>query len=87
MVRVGKSKLLSTWGFGVKQRLYTEQGDEAWILSVRDSSVDAAIAEQIILAKYRVRHPARHLERVGLVEAHDRGHPDALRPPGHRSDG
>lgn len=52
--RVGKSKLLSTWGFGVKHRLKTEGGDEAWILSVHSSSLEAAISEQIILAEYGI---------------------------------
>jgi hypothetical protein len=52
--RVGKSKLLSTWGFGVKHRLKTEGGDEAWILSVHPSNVDATLAEQIVLAEYGI---------------------------------
>ena len=47
--RVGKSKLLSTWGFGVKHRLKTEGGDEAWILSVHRTNVDATLAEQRLL--------------------------------------
>ncbi len=52
--RVGKSKLITTWGFGPKQRLYTEGGEAAWILSVHDSSLDAALTEQIILAEYGI---------------------------------
>ena len=52
--RVGKSMLLSTWGFGIKQRLYTEGGDEAWILSTHASSVEAAIVEQVTLAEYGI---------------------------------
>ena len=52
--RVGKSKLLSTWGFGVKHRLATEGGEEAWILSVHPSNVEATVAEQIVLAEYGV---------------------------------
>jgi DNA modification methylase len=52
--RVGKSKLLSTWGFGVKHRLKCEGGEEAWILSVHPSNVDATLAEQIILAEYGI---------------------------------
>ena len=53
--RVGKSKLLSTWGFGVKHRLKTEGGEEAWILSVHSSNLDATIAEQLVLANYGIR--------------------------------
>ena len=52
--RVGKSKLLSTWGFGVKHRLKTEGGEEAWILSVHSSNVEAAIHEQLVLAEYGI---------------------------------
>ena len=52
--RVGKSKLLSTWGFGVKHRLKTEGGDDAWILGVHPSNLDATIAEQLALAKYGI---------------------------------
>lgn len=52
--RVGKSKLLSTAGFGVKHRLKTEDGEEAWILSVYLSSLEAAVAEQIVLAEYGI---------------------------------
>lgn len=52
--RVGKSKLLSTCGFGVKHRLKTEGGDEAWILSVHATNVDATVAEQIVLAEYGI---------------------------------
>ena len=52
--RVGKSKLRSTWGFGVKHRLKTEGGEAAWILSVYPSNVEATIAEQLILAEYGI---------------------------------
>jgi hypothetical protein len=52
--RVGKSKLRSTWGFGVKHRLKTEGGEAAWILSVHPSNVEATIAEQLVLAEYGI---------------------------------
>jgi hypothetical protein len=52
--RVGKSRLLSTWGFGVKHRLSTEDGEEAWILSVHTSNAEATIQEQLILAQYGI---------------------------------
>ncbi|MCC7291483.1 MAG: ParB N-terminal domain-containing protein [Phycisphaerales bacterium] len=52
--RVGKSKLLSTWGFGVKHRLKTEGGEEAWILTVHPSNVEATIMEQVMLAEYGI---------------------------------
>jgi DNA modification methylase len=52
--RVGKSRLRSSWGFGVKHRLKTEGGEAAWILSVHPSNVEATIAEQLILAEYGI---------------------------------
>jgi len=52
--RAGKSKLITTCGFGVKQRLYTERGEAAWILSIHESSLEAALEEQIILAEYGI---------------------------------
>ncbi len=52
--RIGKSKLLSTWGFGVKHRLKTEDGEAAWILSVHGSSLEAALYEQAAQARYGI---------------------------------
>jgi DNA modification methylase len=52
--RVGKSKFLSTWGFGVKHRLKTEDGDAAWVLSVHESSLEAALHEQAAQARYGI---------------------------------
>jgi len=52
--RVGKSKLLSTYGFGVKHRLKTEGGDAVWILSVHPSNLEATIDEQLVLAQYGI---------------------------------
>jgi DNA modification methylase len=52
--RVGKSKLLSTCGYGVKHRLKTEEGEAAWILSVYPSNLEATVAEQVILAEYGI---------------------------------
>jgi hypothetical protein len=52
--RIGKSKLLSTWGFGVKHRLKTEDGEEAWILASYPNNLEATIAEQLILAQYGI---------------------------------
>lgn len=52
--RIGKSKLISTWGFGVKHRLKTEDGDAAWILSVHRSNLEATIYEQVAQVKYGI---------------------------------
>jgi DNA modification methylase len=52
--RVGKSKLLSTWGFGLKHRLFTEGGEDGWILSVHPTSTEAAVAEQLVSTRYGI---------------------------------
>jgi DNA modification methylase len=52
--RVGKTKLLTSWGLGLKQRLDMESGEEAWILSVHNDNADAATSEQIVSARYGI---------------------------------
>lgn len=52
--RIGKSRLISSWGFGVKHRIKTEDGDAAWILSVHPSNLEAALHEQVAQAKYGI---------------------------------
>jgi len=52
--RVGKTKLLTTWGLGLKQRLDMENGEEAWILSTHRDNAEAATAEQIVAARYGI---------------------------------
>jgi DNA modification methylase len=52
--RVGKSKMLSPWGFGGEHCLKTAGGEEVWILSTHSSSAEAATCEQVILAEYGI---------------------------------
>jgi DNA modification methylase len=52
--RVGKSKLYTSWGFGPKQRLMFEGGEEVWILSLHASNADATTAEQMISVRYGI---------------------------------
>ena len=52
--RVGCTKLRTTWGFGLKGRLYTEDGDAAWILGIHDTHADARIEEQLISIQYGI---------------------------------
>jgi DNA modification methylase len=52
--RAGKSRLLSSYGFALKQRLSMEDGDEAWILSLHRDNVAAMLQEQIVLAEYGI---------------------------------
>jgi len=52
--RVGVTKMRTTWGFGVKGRLCSEHGDEAWILNLHDSHTDARMAEQLISVQFGI---------------------------------
>jgi hypothetical protein len=52
--RVGRSKLYTTWGLGVKQRLEKENGDGVWILKTFDSREDASTFEQIASVAYGI---------------------------------
>jgi DNA modification methylase len=52
--RVGRAKLYTTWGLGVKQRLAKEGGEAAWILGIYFSKDEATLAEQIVSAAYGI---------------------------------
>ncbi|TWT51764.1 putative methyltransferase [Thalassoglobus neptunius] len=52
--RVGVTKMRTTWGFGLKGRLCSENGDEGWILSLHDSHADARISEQFVSVQYGI---------------------------------
>jgi DNA modification methylase len=52
--RVGVTKMRTTWGFGVKGRLCSELGDEAWILNLHDSHADARIYEQLVSIQFGI---------------------------------
>ncbi len=52
--RVGKTRLQTTWGFGLKGRMMTEGGEEGWILSLHHTDVDAGVAEQIASVRYGI---------------------------------
>jgi len=52
--RVGRCRVYSTWGFGLKQRLQTEGGEAAWILSTYESKEQATLAEQMISITYGI---------------------------------
>jgi len=76
--RVGKSKLLSTWGFGLKHRMFSEGGEEGWILSVHNSNVEATTAEQIVSVKYGIpttfwrEYPNSQRTKEGIAAIYDR---------------
>ena len=52
--RVGRCKLYTTWGLGLKQRLMMEGGEAAWILSIYQDKDDATLAEQIVATAYGI---------------------------------
>jgi DNA modification methylase len=52
--RVGVTKMRTTWGFGVKGRLCSELGDEAWILNLHDSHADARLYEQLVSIRFGI---------------------------------
>ena len=52
--RVGRSKLYTTWGLGVKQRLEMENGDGVWVLKTFDTKEDASTFEQIVSVSYGI---------------------------------
>jgi hypothetical protein len=52
--RVGVTKMRTTWGFGLKGRLCSEQGDEGWILSLHDSHADARMHEQLVSVQFGI---------------------------------
>jgi FtsX-like permease family/DNA methylase len=52
--RVGKTKLQTTWGFGLKGRMLTEGGEAGWILSLHRSALDAGLAEQVASVRYGI---------------------------------
>ena len=73
--RVGKSRMINSWGFGLKHRVYTEGGDGAWILSVHRTNAEALVAEQAVAAIYGI--PLTVWWRRGEVRAR-MGDPHAL---------
>jgi DNA modification methylase len=68
--RVGRTRLQTTWGFGLKGRMLTEGGEEGWILSLHGSETDAGVAEQIASVRYGIPTTFwRSLARDGRSEA------------------
>ncbi len=52
--RVGVTKMLTTWGFGLKGRMSSEGGEEGWILSIHSTHVDARITEQLVSVRFGI---------------------------------
>jgi len=52
--RVGVTKMLTSWGFGLKGRMSSEHGEEGWILSLHGSHAEARVIEQMVSVKYGI---------------------------------
>jgi hypothetical protein len=72
--RVGRVRLFNSRGFGLATRLTDNKAEEAWIVSVHDSAVEAQCAEQVLSCKYGI--PTTHWEVDGGTDA-----PERMRSP------
>lgn len=68
--RVGRVGLFNSRGFGLATRLADNMGEEAWIVSVHDSVVEAQCAEQVLSCKYGI--PTTHWEVDAWTKNPDR---------------
>lgn len=68
--RVGRVGLFNSRGFGLATRLADNIGEEAWIVSVHDSVVEAQCAEQVLSCKYGI--PTTHWEVDAWTKNPDR---------------
>jgi hypothetical protein len=58
--RVGRVRLFNSRGFGLATRIADNKAEEAWIISVHDTTTDAQCAEQVLSCKYGI--PTTHWE-------------------------
>jgi len=65
--RVGRVGLFNSRGFGLATRLADNRAEEAWIISVHDSAVEAQCAEQVLSCRYGI--PTTHWEVDGWTKA------------------
>jgi len=89
--RVGRCKLYTTWGLGLKQRLMMEGGEAAWILSIYDDKDDATLAEQIVATAYGIpttfwneTRASRRTEAM-IAKLYDHLDPDGLERSARRA--
>ena len=68
--RVGRVRLFNSRGFGLATRLADNNAEEAWIISVHDTTTDAQCAEQVISCKYGI--PTTHWEIDNWAKIPDR---------------
>ena len=68
--RTGRVALFNTRGFGLSTRLADNKAEEAWIVSVHDTSCEAQCAEQVLSCRYGI--PTTHWEVDGWAREPDR---------------
>ncbi len=68
--RVGRVTLFNSRGFGLATRLADNLGEEAWVVAVYDTVVEAQCAEQVLSCKYGI--PTTHWEVDAWAKDPDR---------------
>jgi DNA modification methylase len=68
--RVGRVGLFNSRGFGLSTRLADNKAEEAWIISVHDTSCEAQCAEQVLSCRYGI--PTTHWEVDRWAKAPER---------------
>ena len=68
--RVGRVSLFNSRGFGLSTRLADNKAEEAWIISVHDTSCEAQCAEQVLSCRYGI--PTTHWEVDSWAKAPER---------------
>ena len=68
--RVGRVTLFNSRGFGLATRLADNLGEEAWVVAVHDTVVEAQCAEQVLSCKYGI--PTTHWEVDAWAKDPDR---------------
>lgn len=56
--RLGITRIMTSRGFGIKDRLRAEKGDEAWLLKAYEDKTAAMVGEQLMMIKYGI--PTTH---------------------------
>ena len=74
--RVGRVGLFNSRGFGLATRLADNMGEEAWIVSVHDTVVEAQCAEQVLSCRYGI--PTTHWEVDAWAKDPDRVRSQAM---------
>lgn len=67
--RVGITRIITSRGFGLKDRLRAEKGEQAWILECYEDKTAAMVGEQLTMIKYGLPTTHWNIQR-GTPESH-----------------